>query len=204
VIVVLAYAGDQFAAELAKVLSARVVTARELSTSGWQHHPIGTGDEVLGLADGAVSATALRGVVTRVGAIGAPDLPHIVPEDRDYVAAEMSAFLLSFLHALPCPVVNRPTPMSLMGPGWTTQRWRAAAVAIGLPVAESAEGTSVTVVGDRCFGPASLAQPALALARHAGVELLTTRFSPDGAVIDVDPWARVPEAAALALRERFA
>jgi hypothetical protein len=203
VIVVLAYAGDQYATELAKVLNARVVTARALSTRGWAHHPVGNGDDVLSLDDGSISARALRGVVTRIGAVGPQDLPHIVPEDRDYVAAEMSAFLLSFLYALRCPVVNRPTAISLMGPGWTHQRWRAAAIATGLRVTDG-QGTSVTVVGERCFGPPALAEPALALAHHAGVELLTSRFSLNGELIDVDPWARVPNDAALALRERFA
>jgi hypothetical protein len=233
VILVLAHAGDEIARRLAARLAATVVTARDLSTRGWRHAPLGgpgggVDDDVLGLAGGPVAATAVRGVVTRMGAVTPPDLGHIAEADRSYVAAEMTAFLLSLLHALPCPVVNRPTPMSLMGPGWTAMRWRAAAIAAGVAVAPDGAGpgddevgasvpmvgrgvppyapagTSITVLGDRWFGPDALAPAALALARHARLELLTARFTADAALVDADPWAELPDAAADALRARLA
>jgi hypothetical protein len=204
-ILILAHAGDAVAHRLAAAWSARVVTARDLSTRGWRHSPMGGGEDVLGLADGPLPASAVRGVLTRVGAIAPGDLGHIAEEDRAYVAAEMTAFLLSFLRGLRCPVLARPTASSLMGPGWTTPRWRAAAVAAGLGVApDAAAAEVVTVVGEEAFGPAALAAPALALARHAGVELLIARFTPAGQFVDAHPWAELPAAAAAAVRARFA
>jgi hypothetical protein len=159
---------------------------------------------MLGLADGTVAAASLRGVHTRLGAVAPADLPHITADDREYVAAEMTAFLLSFLGGLSCPVLNRPTASSLMGPGWHLPRWRAAAIAAGLRVAsDGAAGASVTVLGEQAFGPAALAAPAAALARHAGVELLTARFTAEGDFLDADPWAELPPAAAAAARARF-
>lgn len=203
-ILVLAHAGDTIARRLAAAWDARVITGRDLSTRGWRHFPVGGGDDVLGLADGPLPATAVRGVLTRIAAVAPADLGHITEEDREYVATEMSAFLLSFLRALRCPVLNRPTAGSLIGPGWTPLRWRAAASAAGLAIAR--EGTAaipVTVLGDRAFGPDALAAPARALARRAGVELLGARFTADGQFVDADPWADLPDEAADAVRARF-
>ena len=41
---------------------------------------------------------------------------HAAPDERDYAMAELAAFSLSWLHGLPCPVRNRPSPTSLPGP----------------------------------------------------------------------------------------
>jgi hypothetical protein len=37
---------------------------------------------------------------------------------RKYVAAEFNAFLLAWLSAQSCPVLNRPTASCLSGPNW--------------------------------------------------------------------------------------
>ncbi len=203
-ILVIAHAGDAIARRLATAWGARLITPRDLSTRGWRHFPVGGGDDVLGLAGGLVPAAAVRGVLTRLGAVTAADLAHIAVEDRDYVAAEMTAFLLSLLRALRCPVLNRPTASSLMGPGWTAPRWRAAAVAAGLGVApEGTRGEAVTVVGDRSFGSARLAGAAAALAIHAGLELLSARFTADGRFIDANPWSDLSDDAAAVVRARL-
>jgi hypothetical protein len=123
------------------------------------------------------------------------DLLEIVPEDRAYVAAEMTAFLLSWLSSLQCSVLNRPTPAGLSGPYWRPERWVQAAVKVGIPVqgverrSRLASGeadewfdphtTVLTVVGKRCFGEADSALHGRArlLADLAEVDLLTVYFS---------------------------
>ena len=203
-ILVLAHAGDAIARRLATAWQARLTTPRDLSTCGWRHFPVGGGDDVLGLTEGPVPAAALRGVWTRLGAVTVSDLAHIAGNDREYVAAEMTAFLLSFLRVLRCPVLNQPTASSLMGPGWSAPRWRAAAIAAGVGVAsDGIGGEAVTVVGERCFGPAHLASAAAALALHARVELLSARFTADGLFVDANPWGDLSDDAAAAVRRRF-
>jgi len=204
---VLAHTGDDEAARIARELGAQLVTPRALSQRGWQHYPVGGGRDVLPIRGEVIDAAAITGVVTRISAVQAADLPHIADDDRAYIAAEMSAFLLSFLVALRCPRFNRPTAPSLMGPGFTTVRWRAAAAAAGF-VAEVAEdeGELAVVVGARCFGAPddASAQAALALARVANVELLGVRLAAGARFAGARPWCHLPPDALGALRERLA
>lgn len=121
------------------------------------------------------------------------ELTWIQPEDREYVAAEMTAFLLFFLNALPCPRLNRPTPGCLSGPLWSPLRWMVEAARLGIPVLRptSEETTSkqeecrqVTMVGGEAVDGADgvLASMTLALGRAAEVEYLSATFlSVDGA-----------------------
>ncbi len=51
-----------------------------------------------------------------------------------YVSAEMTAFLLSWLSGLDCPILNRPTPNCLSGPGWRQEQWIHLAARLGIPV----------------------------------------------------------------------
>src|SRR5207248_5485047 len=94
---------------------AQVVTGTALSTAGWRYRAgAAEGAAVAGVA---VPVDAITGVLTLVPAITVDELPQIIASDREYVAAEMSAFLRAWLAALPCPVINRPTPTALAGPG---------------------------------------------------------------------------------------
>ena len=62
------------------------------------------------------------------------DLTHIVPADREYVAQEMNAFLLSWLATLPCPVLNRPDPGHDGSLHWLPVQWVRLATRLGVPV----------------------------------------------------------------------
>ena len=73
--------------------------------------------------------TALQAVLTCRPAVLAEELGRIAADDRSYVAAELNAFLVAWLSALPSRVVNRPTPRSLCGPAWNRVQWQAAAAA---------------------------------------------------------------------------
>ncbi|MGN6108677.1 MAG: hypothetical protein ACTHU0_26460 [Kofleriaceae bacterium] len=170
---------------------ARLLSPRDLSRPGWRHHVGGRGEEWAVIGGEHVRASELRGVVARLPVVREEDLRHVVSEDREYVAAEMSAFLLSWLTSLPCPVLNRPTTTSLMGPNLSHERWLVLAARAGLSIAGGrVQGADVerprvagvvTVVGDRWVGDVSpvLGDAAVRVARAAGIALCTVRF--DGA-----------------------
>ena len=201
---------------------AALLTADDLSAAGWRH-PLGGAQRATAataVAGGRVVAGhAITGVLTRRPYVAEQELGHIVPADRAYVAAEMTAFLLSWLSGLACPVLNRPTASCLAGPNWWPEQWVHLAARLGMPVrpvrrhvalgaggavaAAGPQPITVTVVGDRCFGPvdAALAAQARRLAGAAGAEMLAVRFSGGEAGADflgADPW---PDVAAPAIAD---
>lgn len=161
---------------------AALVGVDDLSRPGWVAEFPQAGPAFV--ADGQRRATRdLTGVLVRLPAVRAEHLPHIAEADRDYAAAEMTAFLAYWLSALECPVVNRPTPSLLMGPAWTVVRWLALARDLGIAGAQEPGGPAerwVTAVGGRAFPAEDPAAPAaVALARQAGVSLLGLGFAGD-------------------------
>jgi hypothetical protein len=186
---------------------AQLLSCEDLSIAGWCHslqHP-GASTAVVG--GRVISVNKIAGVLTLLPYVMPDQLIDIVPEDRAYVAAEMMAFLVSWLHDLPCPVLNRPTPTCLMGLNWRPEQWVHAAAYLGIPVRKirhrvsltnafspqlsNASPTIVTVVGDRCFGSADdvLAMHALRLAALAGLDLLAVHFDrpeADARLVDAD------------------
>ncbi len=199
-----------------------LVTCGDLSKPGWRFDP-GAPLASTAVVDGRrVAAREITGWLTRLPAVFARELSAITPGDRDYVASEMTAFLLAWLAALPCRVLNRPTPGCLSGPAWSPARWALAAARAGLrvnpqprtlaPELPSAApqvpspAATVTIVGLRTLGDvdSALARGARRLADTAGVALLSVHF--DGqdagaAFVGVNPWPdlRDPELADAAL-----
>jgi hypothetical protein len=173
----------------------------DLSRPGWRHYA-GEPSPAIAVAGGrALAATDLEAVVVRLGAVSADELDGIRPEDRDYAAQEMTAFLLAWLDGLRCPVLNRPTPGCLNGPAWRPRQWALAAAAAGLPVARPQrpggpaprDGVVVTVVGDRCLGTVHprTAERVRRLAAAAGVALLEVRLDgggPHAAFLGAHAW----------------
>jgi hypothetical protein len=136
----------------------------------------------------------------------ADELHWVRREDRDYVAAEMTAFLLAWLTVLHCPVVNRPTAMSLNGPNWRAEQWLLTASSLGVPTrpavrrvgaledssastkesgrsgSSDSDGarniTRLTVVGASVLGRSHEGQPdqAVEIARAGGVLLASMEF----------------------------
>jgi hypothetical protein len=222
-LIILAGEQDEVARDLAGRWSSsdsHLITPKDLSQSGWRHR-LGSRtvgfwsaglrhapkerldepqaefqDENIAVVGGrTVSARRIDGVLTRLPCVFEQELAHIVPVDRAYVSAEMTAFLLSWLSELDCPILNRPTPTCLSGPGWRQEQWLHFAARLGIPVApvrryaklgeESSIETgpelrkAVTVVGQRCFNAFDKRQEAHAqsLAAAAGVGLLGIHFS---------------------------
>jgi hypothetical protein len=190
---------------------AHLLSARDLSQPGWRHRPTG-GEEIALIGGRRMAPSDISAVVTRIPAVAPQMLGHIQLSDREFVAAEMNAFLLSWLSRLGCLVVNRPTAGCLMGPAWSHERWLVEGYRAGFePCARTLpapfpppEATrSVVVVGDACVGDAArdLGERARALARRAGVTLVGFRVDDRDRLIAVEPWPDLaqPEIAGLLL-----
>jgi hypothetical protein len=171
-----------------------LLTCEDLSVCGWRYDPRRPLDGTAVLGGRERATKDIRGVLTRLSAVTDLELTHIVPADRAYVAAEMTAFLTCWLSTLPCPVLNPPTPVSLTGPNLRSEQWALAAARLGMALQPApvrlglqapAEGSSqtatatVTVVGDRAFGdtPEALRRRAIQLARATEALLLGVSFS---------------------------
>ena len=145
-----------------------------------------------------IPVSDITGVLIRWPGVFADELTQIVPEDRNYVASEMMAFLVSWFLSLRCPVINRPTPVNLTGPSWRTEQWTNVAGKLGIPARTAyrrvardpnsapannghIEHTSVIVVGKQCFGASdgTLRNQARSLAAAAGTSLLEVTFEID-------------------------
>jgi hypothetical protein len=188
---------------------ARLMVPADLSRAGWSctsRNPANSQCVIEGLR---CDSSEIEGVLVRSPAVLPSDLPHIAASDRSYVASEMTAFLVYWLNSLKRPVLNRPTPRSLCGPGWFPEHWMHYAARAGLRVRpmhrsirltsidhpcwpeHSGPFTELTVVGRASFGNAAadVAAKAYALAAAAGVDLVKFRFDgtrPDACFLQAD------------------
>jgi hypothetical protein len=163
----------------------RCISPAECCAPGWSHFVAAPGCRgAIAIAGSVIPEQEITGLLTRTPWVSRYELPQIDEADRDYVATEVSAFLLSWLASRDCPVVNRPMPGCLAGPPWGERQWLAAAAAAGLRTTtlgtdRLGEGRAiVTVVGRQCFGEADseLQASSLRLAELAQVELLDVHF----------------------------
>lgn len=217
-IVVVASERDAEATGLARAWSASpavIVTPADLSSTGWAVAFPDAGPTFV--ASGELHSVAeISAVLVRLPCVAPSDLTRVELEDREYAAAEMTAFLAYWLRALPCRVFNRPSPTMLLGPGWTLAEWLTRAAALGIAVADiavtrgcrpalRADVRWVDVVGERAFGgDATMRAWSIALARMADVQLLGVGFA-DGdqarlAAITLRPSLENPDVV-LALRQ---
>jgi hypothetical protein len=214
-LLIVASASDETARQLATLWKndgARLVLPRDLSRPGWRYQP-GQVESSVAAADGElIPARQISGVLTRLGSIPEDELIEIAPADREYVAREMNAFLLAWLSALRCPMLNRPGNICLSGPNWRPEQWAHAASQAGVPVVparrhvpnENAPSpvlrfvppVTVTVVGKKCFGSEDnfLQVSARRIACHANVELLAVTFAgsgKDARFLSADLWPNI-------------
>jgi hypothetical protein len=162
---------------------AALLPAEDLISPGWEFRPADPASGTAVIEGRQVKVAELCAVLTRRPAVLAEELARIGPAERTYVATEINAFLVAWLYALPCPVLNRPTTRSLSGPAWDDWHWRVAAARAGIECAEAGdvEAHAVIVCCDECLFAATERQASIAreLARIAGVELLSVSFSGD-------------------------
>ena len=110
------------------------------------------------------------------------ELVNIDEADRGYLTAEINAFLVAWLTALNCPVVNRPTTTCLCGPPWSDVHWQLAASRAGVAwhtaANDDAQSTDVLVCGMATIGTQRRdeSDAAIRLAAEAGVAMLAARF----------------------------
>ena len=185
---IIASAADAASGELAASWApadVRCIRPAEFSAPGWSYFvaaPRRGGS--IAIAGSVIPEQEVRGVLTRIPWVSRYELPQIDEADGDYVATEVSAFLLSWLASRDCPVINRPMPSCLAGPPWGKLQWLAAAAAAGLKTTTfrtdklGSGGVTLTVVGRQCFGEAApeLRAGSLRLAALAKVELLDVHF----------------------------
>ena len=171
----------------------------------WEHRlgAAGTNIEIV-LADGLhLRNHLIRGVLNRLVSVPIAALQPARSVDRDYAVQEFSAFFLSWLHALPSPLINRPVPLGLCGAWRHISEWVWLAAQAGLPTSPYRQGSDdvrdecgeqgrlvppetpvqkVIVIGKEIVGapfPAMLQEGCRRLARLAGVELLGIDFTMD-------------------------
>jgi hypothetical protein len=186
---------------------ARLLTPSDLSVRGWRHVP-GAADNTAVIGGRTVATIEIDGVLTRLPAVLERELGFIASGDRGYVAAEMTAWLAAWLSELPCPVLNRPSPVHLMGPSWSREQWLHVARRLGIPVVTARRSTGLEGAGSGWGLPCgavvtsalgcavgaggdALADAAVALAEAAGVELLRAWFAsedPDAPLLGADYW----------------
>jgi hypothetical protein len=161
----------------------RIVTTEALSYAPHFSHRLADGEvrTVVRLADGtALADREISGVLNRAVQPPAAAWQLAAPAERDYATMELHACMLSWLHALPCPVRNRPEPDCLTGPLRHPFVAVAAAQAAGLPCPEVRFDTAGPL------GPADALL--LAAARAAGPRARPVHLvCLDGAVVGCEP-----------------
>jgi len=117
--------------------SLELVTVETLGLGVRWDHRVSTQRVSLGftLADGrCIRDGDLQGTLNRLSYPPLDSLVLFQPADREYVRQELTSFFLSWLSALPGPVINRPTPWGLAGQWRHVSEWAALAARAGLPV----------------------------------------------------------------------
>lgn len=179
------------------------VTSDDLAHARWVHHVGEAGARVeVGLRDGRVlHSDSVRGALNRLVYPPQGDLLLIQPSDRSYVVQELMAFFMSWLSALPGPVLNGPSPECLCGRARSLAEWLWLAGRAGLPTPRyklsSADPPAqpslnvrmpdpgpdlktLLVVGDHIVGPAApaaIGEGCRRLAALAHAPLLGLEFS---------------------------
>ncbi|HEV2817384.1 MAG TPA: hypothetical protein VGW40_09225 [Allosphingosinicella sp.] len=204
---ILCEAGDAAALWAAERLRARGRSAEIVPSDAlgdavrWEHRVDEAAASVrITLADGrTLSSDAPEPILNRIATIPLARLQATAGEDFGYAMQEMYALYLSWLHAWPAIVINRPTPQGLAGCHRHGSAWAALGAEAGLRsrtwaqgsadppeagwVPPPAEATAFVVAGRAVLPPAlaaGLAGPCRALAARAGTALLGIGFARDG------------------------
>jgi hypothetical protein len=184
------------------VVPLELVTADDLALADYWEHRIAGGRASIRIRVGNldIDCAQLRGVFNRLYTVPIPHWRSAERSDREYVQQELVALFLSWLHALACPVVNRPTPQGLSGQWRSESEWVWLAHQAGLAVAPYRQSgrdridemkgerrlvaagalvQTVIVLGDAACGAAA-PPPVVAacqrLAKISGTELLGVDF----------------------------
>jgi hypothetical protein len=128
-----------------------LVTSEVLSSALLWEHRLGSEGlaSAIRLADGrTLRSSEIRGALNRLGSPIVPHLARASPADREYAAQEFGALLLSWIHSIPGPVMNRATHRGLGGPWLRPVEWMRLASDAGL------DTVPLSMAGGGPVGPA--------------------------------------------------
>lgn len=173
----------------ARLVYARTIAQHMATDRGWSRFALGDGT--------TLDLDAVTGVVNRMTVAPSAHLARAGEVDRIYALAELHAFLLGWLAALRCPVINPPSPESLAGP-WHSEvcalhfaatsglACRPASVAADRPMPPTATDephASYVVLDDQVIGPllpATTRDAMIQFARLWGARLVQIETAGDG------------------------
>jgi hypothetical protein len=176
------------------------VRGEQLATGRWVHRVWSTGAQTkVSLAAGPDLVDHEIGVVlNRLEGIAPVRFLRSSERDCAYAGAELQALLVSWLHSLDCPVVNRVDAHGPVG-RWPRPRWLRLAGEHGLPIADLLDapcdaagwsGPEVVVVGTEAFGllVPRFGAACVEIAEAADCALAAFRFSAgaEPRLVDVD------------------
>jgi hypothetical protein len=192
VIVVVGSRHDRVARSLVEALpTAALCGAEDLTRPGWQW-PVASPEPARWVVDGrVVDDHEVTGVLVRRTHIYPEELVSTHPDDRAYLAAESTAFLIFVLSRTAARVVNPVAAGALGDEAIRPERWMPLAAAAGLRPAPlrlrpsvmpraSRKPSTVEVVGGTAFGTAPPRLRAGATALAAALQIAYAAFVFDG------------------------
>lgn len=120
-------------------MQARIVTPQELVYAPDMHlrsDGTASSSSVTLKSVGPLDSASITGVINRIAFLPDGHLANVAATDRTYIQQELLAIWSSWISALPCTVLNRPTATSISGPMYHPAVWHHSAAAAGLPVAQ--------------------------------------------------------------------
>jgi len=154
----------------------------DLCAPGWRY-VVGSPEQATARACGrTIEASRIAAVLCRIGRVSADELETVHSDDREYAAAEATAFLRAWLMQFRGVRCNEPTWMSLAGPRWHALQWSRIVTALGIPVSDGSQETATAIVsGRQVFGVAEpqLIDYSLCIASAVAARSLAIRFVRD-------------------------
>jgi hypothetical protein len=185
-IVVLASGSDRIAARFAhrfRRTGVRLMTPSDLTVPGWVCR-LGRPSGCAVVSGVRIPTDAIRTVLTRLTIVTSADIAHLItPEDCEYAAAEMTAFLAAWLDSLNARTFNRPSPTFLPGEAQTPPLLRVYAELAALRPATKTPcaTTSISCVDGRPLVPdGPLRSAAAAAAQAIPDRLVRVHLTTDG------------------------
>ncbi len=184
-------------------IKAKIITPQELVYAPAMEHFLDghhVTSSVTTNTHGTLDNTSMTAVVNRLSWLPDAHLATVNTTDRGYIQQELQAIWSSWISALPCLVINRPTATSMSGSTFHHAIWQHYAALTGLPTAsmiyDSAQPEptpilpvhSIIVCQDRCHSTSPLSQlyeSCRNLADYTGFDMLEIFFGEesDGKVV---------------------
>jgi hypothetical protein len=124
-------------------------SVEDLCAPGWRYR-VGAPEYARARACGrTIEAERIAAVLCRIGRVSASDMETVHADDREFAAAETTAFLRAWLTQFRGVRCNEPTWMSLAGPRWHPLQWSRLVTELGIPASVEARQSETAVVAGR-------------------------------------------------------